>query len=95
MSMRRVCGTLGKSSKAPQKYAPFQSLGLDAFFQPKLQRASAVGGRPVRDASDVLAHKSDQLRVFEVLDEKLALHLHDLLLSGGDPRENFFHGIVQ
>ena len=40
-----------------------------------------MGGGSVRDASDVLAHKRNQRCVFEVWDEKLALHLHDLVLT--------------
>ena len=40
-----------------------------------------MGGRSVGDPPNVLAHKVNQLRVFEVRDEKLALNPHDLLLA--------------
>ena len=69
-------------SRAPQQYGPLLFLELESLFKPGFQRASTVGGRPVGDASDVLFHELDRLRVFEVRSQKLALHFHDLFLAG-------------
>jgi len=41
-------------------------LELESLPQPKLQRASAMGGRPIEAVLDVLFHKRDRLRVPEV-----------------------------
>ena len=41
-------------------------LKVKGLFQPKLQRIGTVGGRPIRDASNIFFHKRSCLRVFEV-----------------------------
>jgi hypothetical protein len=56
-------------------------LQVESFLQSKLQRGSRVGGGSTGDASDVLIHKIDGLRVFEVGDKQFALHLHNFLLT--------------
>lgn len=54
------------------------SIVLDSLLQAKLQHTNEVGGRPIRDTSDVLIHKVNHLRVFEAWDETLPDHLNDL-----------------
>ena len=41
-----------------------------------------MGGRPVGGTSDAPVYKIDCLRVSEVRDQEIALHLHDLVLAG-------------
>ena len=40
-----------------------------------------VGGRPIGDASNVLLHQRNCRGVPEVRNEKITLHLHDLILT--------------
>ena len=56
-------------------------LQVEGFLQPKLQRVSAVGERPIRDTLDVVFHEGDRFRVSEIRNQKIALHLHDLLMT--------------
>lgn len=56
-------------------------LQVEGFLQPKLQRVSAVGERPVRDTLDVVFHEGDRFRVSEIRNQKITLHLHDLLMT--------------
>ena len=54
---------------------------IESLFKPKLRRTATVGRRPLRDASDVLFHTVDRLRVVEVRDQEVTPHLHDFLLA--------------
>ena len=54
---------------------------FEGFLQSKLQRAATVRQRSVRNVYDVLFHTSDRLRVLEGRNQKLALHLSNLLLA--------------
>ena len=59
----------------------FRGLVLEGFFQYKVQRADTMGRRSLGDPFDVLFHKCDCLRIFEVRNQNVALHLCDLLLA--------------
>jgi len=80
---------------ASQLHAPLLSLEFESLFQPKLQRFGRMGGRSTRNLSDILLHERNRFRVFEVRNQKIALHLHDLLLVGGHPRENLVYNILR
>ena len=66
---------------ASQLYTVLLFLQVESLLQPKLERASTVEERSIRDMSDVFVHEGDRIRVFEVRRQKIALHLHDLLVT--------------
>ena len=53
-------------------------LELKCLFKHQVQCIGALRERPIWDASDVLLHKGDGSRGFEVGDEKVALCLYDI-----------------
>ena len=60
---------------------PLLFFELEGLLQPKLQRASTMGRRPIRYIVDDLSHTSNCFRIIEARNEQLALCLHDLLLT--------------
>lgn len=52
---------------------------LESVLQPKLHCPSMEGGRPIGNASDGIFHERNRFRIFEVRNQKLVLHLHELL----------------
>ena len=57
-------------------------LQVECLLQPKLQRVGTVGERSIRDMFNVFFHTGDRLWVFEVRNQEIALHLHDILMTG-------------
>lgn len=56
-------------------------LELEGFLQPKFQRATTVRQRSVGNISDIFFHTINRVLVLEGRNQKLALHLLDLLLA--------------
>ena len=59
----------------------FLFLQVESLLQPKLERFSAVRERSVKDMADVSFHECDRLRVSGVRHQKIALHLHEFLMT--------------
>lgn len=57
-------------------------LELDDLLQHEFQHVSTVGEGSIGGEPDVLFYELNCFPVFEVRDQKLALHLYDLLLTG-------------
>jgi hypothetical protein len=56
-------------------------LEFKCLLQHEVHCASTVGGRSFRDVFKVLFHERHYFRVFQVRNQKIALHPHDLLLA--------------
>ena len=57
------------------------SLQVETLLQPKLERVSTVRERSIEDVSDVLFHEGNRLGISELRNQKIALHLHDFLMT--------------
>ena len=70
------------ASQLHARRLPLLFLQVESLLQPKLERVGTVGERSIGDMSDVFFHTGNRLRVFEVRNQKIALHLHDILMTG-------------
>jgi len=57
------------------------SLQVESLLQPKLEGFSAVRERSVKDMANVSFHECDRIRVSGVRHQKIALHLHEFLMT--------------
>ena len=56
-------------------------LGPNGHFQHEVQCACTVGGRSIGDAPDVFFYERNRFLVFEVRNQEVTLHLHNLLVT--------------
>lgn len=78
---RALGGVVAAKASALQPYTLAQSLEVNGPLQSKLQCAGKMRGGSIGGPSDVPIHKTDQLRGFEIQDEKVVFHLRDLFLT--------------
>lgn len=57
-------------------------LYVESLTQSKLQRTTTVGERSIKDMANLFPHQGNRLRVSEVRSQKIALYLHDFLVTG-------------
>lgn len=66
---------------ASQLHTPGLFFVLKRLFQDKVQCIGAMGGRSFRDVFNVLFDERHNFGAFQVWNQKVALHLHDLTLA--------------